>query len=291
MTTFCEFFKYGRTIAANSEATTLGKAAETRFRKKFQKNSLISNYQTSNYCMKTVYHPNQERGHYHWEWLNTYHSFNFSSFYRPDRDNFGALRVLNDDVIATNSGFPTHPHQNMEIITLILKGSIAHKDSIGTVSTIEYGEIQAMTAGTGIAHSEFNPSPTTPTELFQIWIFPKKAGLKPAYSQAKFLGQEVKNRFVTLASPTGQEGKISINQDAYISWGEFTEKKEMSLSPQIPGNGSYILVESGSAKLGDQVLGARDAIGVWDTNSFSLTVEKDSRVLWIEVPIEPYGIS
>ena len=183
-------------------------------------------------------------------------------------------------------GFGTHAHDNMEIVTIPLKGMLAHKDSLGSEGLITNGEIQVMSAGTGIRHSEYNGSSTEEVNLLQVWVFPKERNIQPRYDQLRYKQEETNNSFLTLVSPQKAKDVVWINQDAYFSLGTFETGKEVNYHIQHPGNGAYVFMIEGSAELEDATIGKRDAIGVWDTESIALRFSEDSRVLIIEVPME-----
>lgn len=231
----------------------------------------------------------EERGFANYDWLQANYSFSFANYYNPDRSNFGALRVLNDDVISPNMGFGTHPHHNMEIITIPLKGSLKHKDSMSEKwITLETGEVQVMSAGNGIMHSERNNSSTDDLNLFQIWIMPNKLDIDPSYNQKKFNLEERKDRFQTLVTSVEDNDNysLSIHQDVRISRIDISKNKICEYSLKSAGKGVYALVISGQVKVDNILLNARDAIGVTDTSDFSIEATGDSELLLIEVPME-----
>jgi redox-sensitive bicupin YhaK (pirin superfamily) len=234
--------------------------------------------------MKTIFHTENSRGHANHGWLNAKHSFSFASWYNPDRVHFGALRVLNDDIVAGLAGFGKHPHDNMEIITIPLKGSIKHEDSMGNSSIIETGEIQVMSAGTGILHSEFNPSKEE-LNLFQIWIFPNKQQVRPRYDQFKMDVAKMKNHFLQLVSPLKEDEGTWIHQDAWISMAKIDSNTTLDYTIKKEGNGVYFMLVEGEIKISGQQLKQRDALGVWDTTTVSIETSIDSKVLAIEVPM------
>lgn len=236
--------------------------------------------------MKTIYHSAASRGAANHGWLNAKHSFSFASWYNPDRIHFGALRVLNDDIVAAGGGFGTHPHDNMEIITIPLKGSIKHQDSMGNSSIIKTGEIQVMSAGTGVQHSEFNPSNTEALNLFQIWIFPNKRNVEPRYDQFEMDVKKMKNNFLQLVSPDIHDDGTWIHQQAWISIAELDENTTLKYTPRSIGNGVYFMIVEGTSRIGEQQLERRDSIGVWDTEAVDIHALSTLKVLAIEVPME-----
>jgi redox-sensitive bicupin YhaK (pirin superfamily) len=237
------------------------------------------------YDMKKIIHTADSRGFQDHGWLKAAHSFSFGNYYDPKRSHFGLLRVLNDDIVAPAMGFGTHGHDNMEIVTIPLKGSLAHKDSLGSEGLIEPGEVQIMSAGSGIRHSEFNGSKTENVNLLQIWVFPKERNIQPRYDQRRF-DNSGKNTFTTLVSPDPESGAMWINQDAFFSKGNFEEGKSISYKIKHPGNGAYVYIIEGEVKLAEETLGKRDAIGIFDTDEFEINVTKDSIILVIDVPME-----
>lgn len=235
--------------------------------------------------MKTIFHAADQRGFANHGWLQAAHSFSFAQYYDPSKVHFGLLRVLNDDIVAPAMGFGMHGHDNMEIVTIPLKGSLAHKDSLGSAGTITPGEVQIMSAGSGIQHSEFNASETEAVNLLQIWVFPKERNIQPRYDQKAFDTSTSTNQFQLLVSPTEKEGSLWINQDACFSLGTFQEKQEVQYQFTFPDNGAYVFVIEGEITLANQILGRRDAMGVYHTDQISFTVQQEAKVLVIEIPM------
>lgn len=235
--------------------------------------------------MKTIFHKASERGHANHGWLNAHHSFSFADYHDPDKIRFGLLRVLNDDVVAPGKGFGMHPHDNMEIITIPLKGQLEHKDSMGNTGVIKPNEIQAMSAGSGIMHSEYNPSQTEEVNILQIWVFPKLRNIEPRYEQRVFTAADKDQHFKTIVSPVKADDVMWINQDAYFSIGKFKAGQRITYTIQHSGNGAYVFMIDGSAKIADQVLNKRDALGISETVEFTIEVLDDSEILVIDVPM------
>lgn len=235
--------------------------------------------------METILYPEKERGHANHGWLNAKHSFSFANWYNPHKINFGALRVLNDDIVAPGMGFGTHPHDNMEIITIPLKGKLEHKDSMGHTSVITTGEIQVMSAGTGILHSEFNASQTEAINLFQIWIFPNKRNVTPRYDQINIEYAKAENNFLQLISPDSKDEGSWIHQDAWIFINKSSKGKEIIYPIKKDGNGVYIMVINGSITVDNNKLENRDAIGVYNTKDVRIFVNEDSEILFLDVPM------
>jgi redox-sensitive bicupin YhaK (pirin superfamily) len=219
-----------------------------------------------------------ERGHADHGWLNAYHTFSFNTYYDENFMGFQSLRVLNDDRIHPGKGFGTHPHQDMEIITYILEGALEHKDSMGNGSVINAGDVQRMSAGTGIRHSEFNPSDKEPVHLLQIWINPKEKGITPSYEQTTFIREEKLGKLLLIASPDGRNDSVTINQDANI----YTTILEKDMSITVPVSKDrhlWIHVAQGEARLGDESLSAGDGIAINDNSDIELTGVNDAEIL------------
>jgi redox-sensitive bicupin YhaK (pirin superfamily) len=237
--------------------------------------------------MNKVLHIAQERGLVSFGWLDAKYSFSFGNYFNPDKMNFGALRVLNDDTIAPAMGFGKHPHKNMEIITIVQSGALKHEDSMGNKGIIEAGDIQVMSAGSGIEHSEVNASSQNSLTLFQLWIHSQRQDVTPRYEQKKIAPLLTDNAFTTIVKPKQEALKddIWIHQQAYISIGNFSNETQTNYSMQQNQNGVYIMVIEGSIAVADQTLQHRDAIGLWNTNSVDMTITKNSKVLVVEVPM------
>ncbi|MDG1105582.1 MAG: pirin family protein [Cyclobacteriaceae bacterium] len=235
--------------------------------------------------MKTILHKASSRGHAQNGWLDSYHSFSFADYHHPDRMNFGVLRVLNDDCVAPGNGFGNHPHSNMEIISIPLAGDLEHKDSMGNVAIIRQGDIQALSAGTGIYHSEYNKNKDKEVRFLQIWIFPKLKQVAPRYDQVSLRSIEKKNQFYQILSPNPADQGVWIHQDVWFHLGKFQNGIGDTYRLKQTGNGVYIFVLEGSIVLGGQVLDKRDGFGLWDADSFEMTAIIDSKVLLMEVPM------
>ena len=237
--------------------------------------------------MNKVLHIAQERGLVSFGWLEAKYSFSFGNYYNPEKMNFGALRVLNDDTIAPAMGFGKHPHKNMEIITIVQSGALKHEDSMGNKGIIEAGDIQVMSAGSGIEHSEVNASSQNSLTLFQLWIHSQRQDVTPRYEQKKIAPLLTDNAFTTIVNPKQEDLKddIWIHQQAYISIENFSDQTQTNYSMQQSQNGVYIMVIEGSIAVADQALQHRDAIGLWNTNSVDMTITKNSKVLVVEVPM------
>ncbi len=230
-------------------------------------------------------HPSHSRGKADHGWLKSRHTFSFADYFDPDRMGFGTLRVINDDIIAPGMGFGTHPHRDMEIITIPTSGALAHKDSEGNSSVIRKGEVQIMSAGTGIRHSEFNASDSELSELLQIWVHPKVKNVKPRYEQKSFTPESRKNQFSLVVSPDGREGSVVINQDAFFSLADMEEGVELNYQAKLSGNGAYLFILSGEISLNGIKLHARDGVGIDDLSCMELKALAQAEVLVMEIPL------
>jgi len=236
--------------------------------------------------MKKIFYPAEKRGHNDIGWLKANFSFSFGPYYDPEKVHFGALRVLNDDIIAGGTGFGTHPHDNMEIITIPISGALEHKDSMGSIGVINAGDVQVMSAGSGITHSEYNHSKTEAANTLQIWLFPKVRNIKPRYDQKSFTDVLKLNQLTTLVSPDKTNpDTLWINQDATFTMGDFEPGQQINYEIKQPGNGVYVFVIDGAAKIDHTVLNKKDALGVYDTSSLTIETTAKSRLLLMEVPM------
>lgn len=235
--------------------------------------------------MKTVIHKASTRGSVNHGWLQSHHSFSFGSYHSPKRMNFGVLRVLNDDVVAPGMGFGTHPHQNMEIISIPLEGDLEHKDSMGNTTIIKQGDVQVMSAGTGIYHSEYNMNKDCEVKFLQIWILPNKKEVEPRYDQITVENNGSKNKLVQILSPNVNDAGIWIYQNAWFHMGEFEKGQEQTYELKDKSNGVYVFILEGDVTIEDQNLNKRDGYGIWDTNKISIKVESNTKLLLMEVPM------
>ncbi|MFN8310429.1 MAG: pirin family protein [Chitinophagales bacterium] len=235
--------------------------------------------------MKTIYHAAGERGHANHGWLNAWHSFSFANFFDRDKIQFGALRVLNDDTIAAGMGFGMHPHDNMEIITIPLSGKVRHRDSMGNEGVISAGEVQVMSAGKGIVHSELNASSSEELKLFQIWIFPKERNIQPSYAQQAFQESDRANKFQTIVSGSGIDGSLQIHQQARLLLGDFNSSQKVTHTLESAGNGLFVMLIAGNVSIAGKELSDRDAMGIWDTEEVELVIHEKAQLLLIEVPM------
>jgi hypothetical protein len=238
--------------------------------------------------MKTELHPAKERGHANHGWLDTWHNFSFATYFNPAREKFGCLRVLNDDTVAGGTGFDLHPHNNMEIVTIVLDGALEHRDSLGNIQVINPGEVQVMSAGTGLYHAEYNHSANEAVKFFQLWIFPREKGLKPRYDQKLFDTQQLRNMPVMLVTPDNrqQAGALWIHQDAFISTIALEKGHEFNYLLNIQGNGVFVMNVEGEAAVETNVLQRRDAIAISQTDTFRVTAGETSKLLFIEIPMQ-----
>jgi redox-sensitive bicupin YhaK (pirin superfamily) len=235
--------------------------------------------------MNTVIHKASTRGHADHGWLKANHSFSFANYYNPERTNFGVLRVLNDDSIAPKRGFGTHPHDNMEIITIPLEGDLEHKDNMGNGTVIKNGDIQVMSAGTGITHSEFNANHDSYCKLLQIWLFPNKKNITPRYDQITLNSISKKNKLYQILSPSAEDQGVWIHQDAWFHLGEYNQKSNDQYQIKKDGNGIYIFVIEGSISINNQPLEKRDGIGIWDIDQINFEAQPKSKILLMELPL------
>jgi quercetin 2,3-dioxygenase len=236
-----------------------------------------------------------DRGKANFGWLKANYTFSFANYYNPQFMQFGALRVMNDDRIAAGGGFPTHPHNDMEIITIPLSGKLEHKDSTGQEGIITAGEVQVMSAGSGIYHSEANPDPNEELNLLQIWVFPKEHGIQPRYDQKRFDLEGNKNQFVNIIHPEGANGALRIHQNAYFHMGVFDEDTALTYKTAAPNHGVFAFVIKGAANFVDTALDYKDAVGVYphtmdeynqiQKDGLPLNIQAGSKVLLMEVPL------
>lgn len=234
--------------------------------------------------MITILHKEEDRGKRDHGWLKTAHSFSFGDWFNPERTGYGALLVINDDTIAPRSGFGRHSHEDMEIITIVMNGAVEHKDTMGNSGFVQAGDVQLMSAGTGVLHSEHNAHEKEELELFQIWIQPKETGTEPRYEQRPFRFLSMEEGTLTLVDPYGKEG-LRINQDAYIT---FTSLKENALTYEMKdkNHGLYVFVIEGSVEVADRILSRRDALGLDGILKAEIIPKAPSKLLLIEVPME-----
>lgn len=236
---------------------------------------------------KITVHKADSRGLADHGWLKSRHTFSFAEYQDPERVRFGLLRVLNDDIVEGGQGFGAHPHDNMEIISIPLSGALAHKDSTGNEHVINTGDVQIMSAGEGLYHSEYNASKTDTVNFLQIWVFPKERDIEPRYEQKTFDASERKNKLQVVVSPNKNNGTLWINQDAYFSLLTLQKGNDIAYKVNHNGNGVYLFVISGSVTAAGESLNTRDAIGIEDSDGFDIKAGSDAELLFIEVPMKP----
>jgi len=235
--------------------------------------------------MKKVLHKAATRGHANHGWLNSYHSFSFAGYYNPERIHFGALRVLNDDSVAAGMGFGTHPHDNMEIISIPLSGDLRHKDSMGNETVIKQGDIQVMSAGTGISHSEMNANKDKDVKFLQIWVFPNKKNVQPRYGQITLDESKMKNNLLQVLSPNADDEGVWIHQDAWFSLGNLEKGFTAEYKLKGADSGVYAFVLEGDVTINGESLNKRDGLGISETDTLHITADADARLLLMEVPM------
>jgi quercetin 2,3-dioxygenase len=234
----------------------------------------------------TILYKANTRGHADHGWLNSYHSFSFANYHNPERVHFGALRVLNDDTVAPGKGFGTHHHDNMEIISIPLEGELEHKDSMGTVAVIKKGDVQVMSAGTGIMHSEYNKSSEKPVKFLQIWVIPNKHNVTPRYGQITLNAEDRHNKLQQILSPNLEDEGVWIHQNAWFYLGKFDKGVTADYALRAKENGVYAFILSGDVTINDQKLNTRDGLGIWNTDTFSIKADSDAEILLMEVPMQ-----
>jgi redox-sensitive bicupin YhaK (pirin superfamily) len=235
--------------------------------------------------MNTILHKAGTRGHANHGWLDTSHTFSFAHYYDPSRMNFGALRVLNDDFVDGGMGFGRHPHDNMEIISIPLQGDLEHKDSMGNVAVIKQNDVQILSAGTGIYHSEYNKNPDKKVNFLQIWVFPKDRNIQPRYDQRTFKPEDRVNKLQQIVSPKKDDEGVLINQDAWFHIGTLKQGFATDYTMNRKSNGVYAFVIDGDVTINGTKLNKRDGFGIWDTDKLSIAADSDAEVLLMEVPM------
>ena len=236
--------------------------------------------------MNTVIHKADTRGHANHGWLDSHHTFSFASYYNPERMHFGVLRVLNDDIVSAGKGFSTHPHDNMEIISIPLEGDLEHKDSMGNVTIIKEGDLQVMSAGTGVYHSEYNKNTDKEVRFLQIWIFPNKKNVEPRYDQISIKEIAKRNEFYQVLSPNPDDAGVWVHQDAWFHLGGFDKDMHSKYQLKKEDNGIYAFVLDGEVEINGEKLAKRDGYGVWNASEINLKSISNSNVLLMEVPMK-----
>jgi quercetin 2,3-dioxygenase len=240
----------------------------------------------SNIMANTVLHKASTRGHADHGWLKSHHTFSFANYYNPERMHFGVLRVLNDDQVASAKGFGTHPHDNMEIISIPLEGDLEHKDSMGNTTVIKNGDVQVMSAGTGVSHSEYNKNKDKDVKFLQIWIFPNKRNVSPRYDQITLKTSDRQNKLQQILSPNADDEGVWIHQDSWFHLGKFDKDFSTDYKVKKRGNGVYAFVLKGDITIEGNELNQRDGLGIWNTDKISIKSKSpDAEVLLMEVPM------
>jgi len=234
---------------------------------------------------QAILHKADSRGLADHGWLVSRHTFSFANYYDPKRVNFGLLRVINDDIVKASMGFPTHPHENMEIISIPLAGSLRHQDSMGNKHVITTGEVQIMSAGRGLTHSEYNNSDQDEVNFLQIWVFPEEKNISPRYGQKRFDRADRRNRFQPVVSPEREAESIWINQQAWFSLADLQADTTISFQKNRPENGVYFFVIEGQVKITDQELGRRDGLGLTEKDNLQIRAQSQAELLCIEIPM------
>ena len=234
----------------------------------------------------TIIHKAATRGHANHGWLNSFHTFSFANYYDPERVHFGALRVLNDDTVEAGMGFGTHPHDNMEIISIPLEGDLEHKDSMGNVSVIKHGDIQVMSAGTGIHHSEYNKNKDRRVKFLQIWVFPNQKKVTPRYDQITLNLADRHNQLQQILSPNADDAGVWIHQNAWFHLGKFDKGVAKEYNLKAKGTGVYAFILSGDVTINGQSLNTRDGFGIWDVEKITIQADSDAEFLLMEVPMD-----
>lgn len=234
----------------------------------------------------TILHKADTRGYANHGWLKSHHTFSFANYYNPERVHFGVLRVLNDDQVAAGRGFGTHPHDNMEIISIPLEGDLEHKDSMNNVAVIKKGDIQVMSAGTGVYHSEYNRNSDKETKFLQIWVFPNKKNVAPRYDQMTLDIADRRNRLQQILSPNPEDAGVWIHQDAWFNIGTFDAGTTANYDIKRQGNGVYAFILKGDFEIDGQTVNQRDGLGIWNTKSIALkALTQDAEILLMDVPM------
>ncbi len=235
--------------------------------------------------MKSVLHKANTRGNANHGWLNSFHSFSFANYHNPERMNFGALRVLNDDQVAPARGFGKHPHDNMEIISIPLEGDLEHEDNMGNKTVIKEGDVQIMSAGTGVYHSEYNKNKDKEVKFLQIWVFPNQKNVTPRYDQITLDPASMNNKLAQIVSPNEDDAGVMTHQDAYFHLGNLSTGQSVNYDLKSAGNGVYAFVLKGDVSIDGQSLNERDGYGVWDVSNMKIEADSDAKILLMEVPM------
>ena len=237
--------------------------------------------------MNTILHKADTRGDANHGWLHSKHSFSFANYHNPERMNFGVLRVLNDDTVSESRGFGTHPHRDMEIVSIPLEGDLKHQDNMGNKTLIKAGDIQVMSAGKGIMHSEYNNNPDRPVKFLQIWVIPNKQNVEPRYDQITLDTNDRKNKVQQVLSPNAGDPGVWIHQNAWFNMTDLDKGKKVQYPLNDPkNNGVYAFILKGDVSINGQQLNERDGLGIWDVEQLDLEADSDTEVLLMEVPVK-----
>lgn len=236
--------------------------------------------------MKTILHKSSTRGQADHGWLKAKHSFSFANYYDPERVNFGMLRVLNDDHVEGGMGFGKHPHDNMEIVTIPLSGDLEHQDSMGHTEVIKSGEVQVMSAGTGVHHSEYNANADIPVKLLQIWVIPNKRMVTPRYDQIQLVQEKMKDNLLQIVSPNPDDEGTWVHQNTWFHLGNLSKGKKLNYELKDKKNGVYAFLIEGDALVAEQTIHERDALGILEADQFEISATTDAKILLIEVPMK-----
>lgn len=234
--------------------------------------------------MKSVFHPSNTRGHANHGWLNSHHSFSFANYYNPERMHFGVLRVLNDDIVQGGKGFGAHPHDNMEIVSIPLSGALEHKDSMGNVTIIKEGDVQVMSAGTGIRHSEYNKNSDEEVRFLQIWMFPNQKNVTPRYDQ-QVIAKTDTGKLKQILSPHQDDAGVWVHQNSWWHMADLTTGDKETYLLKDKTNGVYAFLIEGSVEINNQLMNKRDGFGVWDISELTIKAKGKSKLLLMEVPM------
>jgi hypothetical protein len=234
----------------------------------------------------SILHKSETRGDANHGWLHSRHTFSFADYYDPERIHFGMLRVLNDDIVQAGMGFGTHPHDNMEIVSIPLEGDLEHKDSMGNVGVIKHGDVQVMSAGSGITHSEYNKNKDIPVKFLQIWVIPNVRNVKPRYDQITLNIEDRHNKFQQILSPNPDDEGVWIYQNAWFHLGKFDRDFKADYNLKAKDNGVYAFILNGKVTINDQILSSRDGLGIWNVDKLSVKADSDAEFLLMEVPMK-----
>jgi len=272
-------------VAATKKVSTTENASESTYDRLMDRVGFNHLPNKEERTMKSVLHKANTRGNANHGWLNSYHTFSFANYYNPERMNFGALRVLNDDQVAPARGFGKHPHDNMEIISIPLSGDLQHEDNMGNKTVIKQGDVQIMSAGTGVAHSEYNKNKDQEVKFLQIWVFPNTKNVTPRYDQITLDPDSMENKLAQIVSPNEDDAGVMTHQNAYFHMGNLSKGTDLQHNLSTTDNGIYAFVLEGDVTIDDQPLNKRDGYGIWDKKSINIKADSDAKLLLMEVPM------